>query len=425
MRATAPGWQHRSPSLTRAGSSPLLAALARNTIGALVIWRLWQWTKCVRVLYRLDGLGASEARGWLSAPLRPLPSPLPLSARRAPAELKNSLGGLAFRWMRVLPSVSRQLADEKAKLERELNHSLKGQLTERRILRLPEEGMPDEELEALMTTMARREEPKWRDGKVSGGVYHGEDGHLRMLNRAAELYAVSNPLHPDVWPSVMKFEAEVVAMTSGMLNGGDERVCGLLTSGGTESIFLSCKAHRQRARDERGITQPEVRAGRTQSPRLDPNRPCTAPPPSLLPSQIIVPRTAHAAFDKACDVLSIRLIKVDVDSRTFQVDPAAVRRRITKDTIMIVGSAPQFPHGVIDPIRELSDVARSHGGPRAVTTAAAASTHPSPRPDSTRTPPRLHPQSACTWTAAWVGSCSRSRESWATTSPSSTSGSRA
>eukprot|EP00499_Haloplacidia_sp_CaronLabIsolate_P012479 CAMPEP_0196779332 /NCGR_PEP_ID=MMETSP1104-20130614/6326_1 /TAXON_ID=33652 /ORGANISM="Cafeteria sp., Strain Caron Lab Isolate" /LENGTH=571 /DNA_ID=CAMNT_0042149511 /DNA_START=82 /DNA_END=1797 /DNA_ORIENTATION=+ len=290
--------------LRRTGSSPAVNALARNAIGAYVMWKLWQWSKSVRMLYRLDKL-----------------------------ELKNSLGGFAFRWLRLLPSVSSKLATEKVKLERELDESLKSQLKERRIQRLPEEGMADEELEAMMTTMSRREEPKWRSGRVSGGVYHGEDDHVRMLNKAAELFAVSNPLHPDVWPSVMKFEAEVVAMTASMLNGGDDRVCGLLTSGGTESIFLSCKAHRKQAREERGITEPEI----------------------------IVPRTAHAAFDKACDVLSIRLIKVDVDPRTCMVDVAAVRRRITKDTIMIVGSAPQFPHGIIDPIRQLSDIARSNG----------------------------------------------------------------
>lgn len=80
-----------------------------------------------------------------------------------------------------------------------------------------------------------------------------------------ERLSVTNPLHPDIWPSVMKMEAEVVAMTASLLNGGDQDVCGLITSGGTESIFMSVKAHRDWGR-EKGITNPEVRAHTPTAP---------------------------------------------------------------------------------------------------------------------------------------------------------------
>ena len=76
-------------------------------------------------------------------------------------------------------------------------------------------------------------------------MYHGEEDHLELLNAAAGMFSVSNPLHSSTWPSVNKFEAEVIAMTASLLNGGDDGVCGCMTSGGTESILMAAKTHRQ------------------------------------------------------------------------------------------------------------------------------------------------------------------------------------
>ena len=99
-------------------------------------------------------------------------------------------------------------------------------------------------------------------GKVSGGVYHGGEAHLALMNDVYAAFDVANSLHPDVWPSVMKFEAEVIAMTANLMNGGfldgsvapiARDVCGCMTSGGTESIVCATKAHREWARAERGI----------------------------------------------------------------------------------------------------------------------------------------------------------------------------
>merc|ERR1711871_905997 len=105
------------------------------------------------------------------------------------------------------------------------------------------------------------------------------------------------------------------------------------TSGGTESILMATKAHREWGRREKGITRPEM----------------------------IIPETAHAAFDKAAETLNIRLIKLPVSRKSFTIDPALVASRITGNTILIVGSAPNFPNGTIDPIEELSDLAVRYG----------------------------------------------------------------
>jgi len=202
---------------------------------------------------------------------------------------------------------------------------------------LPEEGLPQESVLEEMQALQERERERWQDGYVSGAVYHGEAGHIDFLNRVYALHSQSNPLHADLWPSAVKYEAEVVAMTAEMLGGGAVQageVCGTVTSGGTESILLAMKTYRDWAREKRGVRRPEI----------------------------VVPVTAHAAFEKAAQYFGLKLIQIPVD-RAFRADVSAARRALNRNTVALVGSAPSFPHGTIDPIEELSELARSHGVP--------------------------------------------------------------
>jgi glutamate/tyrosine decarboxylase-like PLP-dependent enzyme len=202
--------------------------------------------------------------------------------------------------------------------------------------RLPESARDKTEIISDMQAMYAREESKWKDGFVSGAVYHGDEEHIDFLNQVYTLNSQSNPLHTDVWPSTTKFEAEVVAMTANMLNAekvaedpdADDEVCGVVTSGGTESILLAMKTYRDWARDMKGISKPEM----------------------------IVPRTAHAAFDKASQYFNIKMKRIPVDEG-FKADVAKSEAAITDNTIVIVGSAPSFPHGTIDPVEQLSEIA--------------------------------------------------------------------
>jgi glutamate/tyrosine decarboxylase-like PLP-dependent enzyme len=198
-----------------------------------------------------------------------------------------------------------------------------------KIYALPLKGMEDDKLIAKLQELAGDSDKKWQEGLVSGAVYHGEKDHLSVLNKAYEFFSVSNPLHADIWPSVVRFEAEVISMTANLMNGGNDKVCGSLSSGGTESIFLATKAHREYYRMKHNITQPEIIA-------------CV---------------TAHAAIDKACEILGIKLIKVPCNPKTFKIDLEAVKWNITCDTIMIYSSAPNFPNGMIDDIESLSKIA--------------------------------------------------------------------
>jgi len=105
-------------------------------------------------------------------------------------------------------------------------------------------------------------------------------------------------------------------MMVNLFNGGDEG-CGVLTSGGTESIIMSCKAARDYMRDKKGIVEPEM----------------------------VVADTIHAAFDKASQYFGIKLVRVPVDPVTFKVRPADMERAITSNTVLLGASTPCFSQG--------------------------------------------------------------------------------
>ena len=200
---------------------------------------------------------------------------------------------------------------------------------------LPPSGLARTEVTHLVGRLAAAEERTWRDGYASGAVYHGDPEHVAFLSRIYTAQSQSNPLHPDLWPSATKFEAEIVAMTGSMLGAGPASgtpAVGTVSSGGTESILLAMKAYRDFARERRGIAMPEI----------------------------VAPVTAHAAFDKAARFFDMPLVRVPVDD-TFRVDPNEVAAALTERTAVVVGSAPTFPHGVIDPVPEIAALAAERG----------------------------------------------------------------
>ncbi len=236
-----------------------------------------------------------------------------------------------------IPFVRRRIEQQYDQLLGDLEQSLRPYRQEfATYQRLPALGRDRAAILSEMEALRTREQVRWRDGFVSGAVYHGDEEHIAFLNRVYALNSQSNPLHADVWPSTTKFEAEIVAMTAEMLGGdtagGVGEVCGTVTSGGTESILLAVKTYRDWARERKGIMSPEL----------------------------IVPVTAHPAFDKAAQYFNIKLIHIPVDT-DYRADLDAARRAITHNTIALAGSAPTFPHGAIDPIEGLSDLARRAG----------------------------------------------------------------
>ena len=199
--------------------------------------------------------------------------------------------------------------------------------------KLPPEGLERERILDEMEKLHAIEEATWKEGFASGAVYHGDDEHIQFLSRVYAINSQSNPLHPDIWPSTTKFEAEIVSMTANMLHGStEEGVCGTVSSGGTESILLAMKTYRDWAEAEKGINEPEI----------------------------IAPVTAHAAFTKAAQYFKMKIIRTPIGD-DYRADVDAIKEAITDNTVALVGSAPPFPHGIVDPMEEISEIAREKG----------------------------------------------------------------
>ncbi len=196
---------------------------------------------------------------------------------------------------------------------------------------LPQHGRSREDVLGTMQT-ARDQDTRWKDGRTFSLVFYAGDEILSLLKEAYTMFFSENGLNPGAFPSLKKFESEVVAMTAALL-GGDDETAGNMTSGGTESILMAVKTARQKFRKERPeITEPEI----------------------------VVPVTAHPAFDKAGHYFDVRVKHVAVGP-DYRADVAAMEAAITDNTIMLVGSAPQYAQGVIDPIAELAEIAQRRG----------------------------------------------------------------
>lgn len=237
-----------------------------------------------------------------------------------------------FRWVRKLPFVKNKIRVEMAKAKVDLGRSLLKKIPGEIVrAELPKVGVAKAELLRELDSLAKDGEKDWEEGGVSGGLYNCSEELTDLNTEVYRRFLWSNPLHADLFPNVRKMEAEVVRWCCGLFNGGKES-CGTMTSGGTESIMLAMKVYRE-VGYEKGIKFPEI----------------------------VLPLTAHAAFAKAAEFYRMRLTRVRVDPLTCQVDMKAMERAISRNTVVIVGSVPPFPHGIPDPIQEIGRVAKRHG----------------------------------------------------------------
>lgn len=196
---------------------------------------------------------------------------------------------------------------------------------------LPHHGHAPEDVLETMRRM-RREDADWEDGKVWCLVYNAGEDLSAFLKEAYGLFFSENALNPSAFPSLKRMEAEAVSMAASLL-GGDDQVVGNMTSGGTESILMAVKTAREWAR----VHKPRVKV-----------------------PKIVLPSSAHPAFPKACHYFGLEPIWVPVGP-DFRADPKAMRKAVTRDTVLIVGSAPSYPQGVVDPIEEIAAIAKKNG----------------------------------------------------------------
>jgi len=197
---------------------------------------------------------------------------------------------------------------------------------------IPDNGIPEENLMKEMEKL-RQEDTNWREGKVWSLVYHATDKHTEMLKKAYTMFFSKNALSPMAFPSLRKFETEVISMAVDLFNG-DKRCCGSLTSGGTESILMAIKTYRDWARDKL---------------------------PHIKEPEMVLVSSVHPAFDKGADYFGVKAVRIPVDENTHRADVKAMEQAITDNTILIVASACDFPRGVVDPISELAQIAQTRG----------------------------------------------------------------
>lgn len=198
-------------------------------------------------------------------------------------------------------------------------------------MNLPHDGKSRDDIRAEIQQALSRD-ADWRHGKIWSLVYYAGDDVADVLKEAYNAAFFTNGLGPGAFKSLRKFESEIISMTAGLLSAPDGT--GNVTSGGTESILMAVKTARDYAREERGVTDPEM----------------------------VMPVSAHPAFNKSAHYLGIKAIHVP-HREDFRVDVNAMREAITPNTVLLVGSAPNYPFGTIDDIPAIGALAQGRGIP--------------------------------------------------------------
>jgi len=202
--------------------------------------------------------------------------------------------------------------------------------------RLPSHGLDADAVLSRLDQLAV-DDRDWRGGRVFSLVYSAGDEVLDLLTRAANRFAAENALNTMAFPSLGWMQHDIVTITAGLL-GADRRPAdspnfrGYLTSGGTESLLQATKTARDWGREQ----------GRTTRPNM------------------VLATSAHAAFEKASHYFDVEARRVPVLA-DGSADVAGFADRVDADTVLVVGSAPSYPQGVIDPITEIATLAQEQG----------------------------------------------------------------
>ena len=165
---------------------------------------------------------------------------------------------------------------------------------------------------------------KIQSGKLTGSVYCLNDQIKYIAGEATKMFLYSNLLHPDIYSYTRYIESELIKIGIQLFNGKKD-ACGITTNGGTMSIINAIYSYVNRGR-KLGIKNPEI----------------------------IISITAHCAFEKACEIFGVKCIKIPLDKKTYQINLSLVEKNISKNTICLVGSFPNFPHCISDDIEKLS-----------------------------------------------------------------------
>jgi len=246
------------------------------------------------------------------------------------------------------------LSGEVKSFTKQFQHPRKDGASKPPKITLPEKGVQHEELlKEMKTAKAGEQDPE--DGRMFAYVYTAESDNFALQRKAYDMFAEStglsvehdrlvrmfhhafmheNALNPMMFPSLRRFENEVVAMTASIMHGDDE-VVGSLTSGGTESILMAMKSYKERAKK----LYPQIKN-----------------------PEMVAPITIHPAHEKAAWYFGFTIVHVPV-GQDGRPNVTEYENAITPRTIALLVSAPQYCHGVVDPIEEIAEIAVRRGLP--------------------------------------------------------------
>jgi sphinganine-1-phosphate aldolase len=191
---------------------------------------------------------------------------------------------------------------------------------------LPSAGLDRDDIFDRLDAM-KAGDVRWRDGRAFTLAYNAGDDVIAIAEEAYRRFSTENALNTDAFPSLRRIQSDVVAIVGDWLNAGPDGA-GFMTTGGTESILMAVKAARERGRKERDIATPNV----------------------------VLPTSAHAAFEKGCHYFGLESRRIPVGA-DWKADVDAMAAAIDDNTVLVVGSAPQYPQGVIDPIPAIAALA--------------------------------------------------------------------
>jgi sphinganine-1-phosphate aldolase len=198
---------------------------------------------------------------------------------------------------------------------------------------MPLRGRPHDAVLAELRSF-KEADCDWQRGRVPLYVFKADEDVHEMGRAAFFEYFSENALGGRrAFPSVKRMEDDVIDMALDLFRAPDGAK-GFMTTGGTESIVQAVQACRDWTRKQRG------------------SRASAA--------NIVAPVSAHPAFDKAARLMDLEVRRAPV-SANFRADIGALEALIDDETIMLVGSAPCFPYGVIDPIAEIGRLAERRG----------------------------------------------------------------
>nr|XP_050860929.1 sphingosine-1-phosphate lyase isoform X2 [Vespula vulgaris] len=240
-----------------------------------------------------------------------------------------------FKLARYIPSVKQRINKELSKVDETFKKDAERKLMNIPfIVKLPKDGLDAEKVLLKVKECVEMGDYDWQKGRVSGTVYRNDADLMNLMADVYKIASYTNPLHPDVFPGVCKMEAEVIRISCHLFNG-NENTCGTMTTGGTESIILACKAYRDYGREIKGIKKPEM----------------------------VVPITAHSSFDKAAQYLNIKVRTVPINPYSYTVSITAMEKAINKNTVMLVASTPNFPYGTMDNVEAVSKLGLRYNVP--------------------------------------------------------------